>query len=218
MSEVIVPAATPESQEVQHQREQRLRHDVRQSVSAVLYLAATVERDPLRGPEIAERLELMHHELDWIARTIRADDEVEGHPCTLDAGEVVSDTWAASRDGRRCAMRLVRDAVATVFADPDGLRRSVRNLIDNAVRAAGPDGHVEVRAGVDGEDVVVEVADDGPGFGQVPVQQGLGLVTVRRFAERWGGSLAVAESLIGGARVTLRLPLAATAMENGRSA
>lgn len=217
MSDVIMPA-TPDLQEAQRGREERLRHDVRQSVSAVLYLAATVERDPLRGPEIAERLELMHHELDWIARTIQADDEVEAHACTLDAGDVVADTWAASRDGRCCAMRLVRDASTPVLADPDGLRRSVRNLIDNAVRAAGPDGHVEVRAGLDGDEVVVEVADDGPGFGQVPAQEGLGLVTVRRFARRWGGSLHVAESPGGGALVTLRLPRATDSLDSGRIA
>jgi signal transduction histidine kinase len=69
-------------------------------------------------------------------------------------------------------------------------------LIDNAIDAAGRDGHVSVSAAVRGEDVVVLVADDGPGipkkhrarifepfFTTKPVGQatGLGLHLARRF-------------------------------------
>ena len=52
-----------------------------------------------------------------------------------------------------------------------------------------------------------EVADSGPGFGHLPPQHGLGLIGVRRFAERFGGDFSVGTSSLGGALVTLRLPL-----------
>jgi sensor histidine kinase regulating citrate/malate metabolism len=40
----------------------------------------------------------------------------------------------------------------------------------------------------------------------MPAQQGLGLVTVRRFVSRVRGSLDVGRSRLGGARLTLSMP------------
>ena len=68
----------------------------------------------------------------------------------------------------------------------------------------------------DGEAYVV-VADEGPGFPSTNVvargqsgggSTGLGLDIARRTAETVGGSLDTSSSIGGGARVTLRLPLA----------
>ena len=92
------------------------------------------------------------------------------------------------------------------LTDEIALRRSARNLVDNAVRAAGPHGRVEVAVRREGSRAVLEVSDDGPGFGRVPTQQGLGLITVRRFVSRVRGSLDVGRSRLGGARLTLSMP------------
>ena len=60
------------------------------------------------------------------------------------------------------------------LTDEIALRRSARNLVDNAVRAAGPDGRVEVAVRREGSRAVLEVSDDGPGFGRMPTSRGWG--------------------------------------------
>jgi signal transduction histidine kinase len=183
--------------------EQRLRHDVRQSLSAVMLLASIVERQPLAGPVVQETLEQMRHEVDWIARVLApASGPTEAF---VDVGEVVNDMWRGVASGRDTVLRLVREADAWTWADPVALGRAVRNLIENAVRAAG-DGIVEVRVFSDERRVVVEVHDSGPGFGLIPPQEQLGLITVRRFAAAYDGRLDIDSSPLGGALVRLELP------------
>jgi signal transduction histidine kinase len=59
---------------------------------------------------------------------------------------------------------------------------------------------------VEPDTIAVVVRDSGPGFGNIPAQQGLGLTTVRRFAAENAGRLDVEQALLGGAELTLRLP------------
>ncbi|MFC8801197.1 ATP-binding protein [Promicromonospora sp. NPDC057138] len=98
------------------------------------------------------------------------------------------------------------------------------NLIDNAVDATGPDGHVRVLLVVDGAHLRLQVDDDGPG---VPVNlqhqvfkagfstkvpsdrehsRGIGLALVRRVVDRRDGEVGIATGDLGGARVTVELP------------
>jgi signal transduction histidine kinase len=81
------------------------------------------------------------------------------------------------------------------------LRRVLRNLVDNAVRAAGPGGQVSIRIQQKPE-TAVEIADTGPGFGRTPSSgSGLGLTVVRELLHAAGGRLAIATEPAGGARV-----------------
>lgn len=50
-----------------------------------------------------------------------------------------------------------------VVADSARLRHIIANLLTNAIEAAGPGGHVEVLVGLEGQLVVLEVSDSGPG-------------------------------------------------------
>ena len=106
---------------------------------------------------------------------------------------------------------------STVLGDPARLRQLVRNLTANAVRAAGEAG-VVLRARADGEDVVLEVHDEGPG---VPEElrakvfekfwtsggggAGLGLAIARQIAEAHGSALTL-ESRPGATTFAVRLP------------
>ena len=54
-----------------------------------------------------------------------------------------------------------------VLGDPDRLQQVVVNLLDNASRHVGEDGHVHVElSGIRGHSVIT-VSDDGPGFGDI---------------------------------------------------
>jgi signal transduction histidine kinase len=101
--------------------------------------------------------------------------------------------------------------VEPVVIDRASLRRILRNLIGNAVRAAGA-GRVEVRVGPTRRrrNVVVEVADSGPGFGHGPAglaSQGLSIVL--ELATAAGCLVKVGDSDLGGAAVSLILPTSA---------
>jgi two-component system, OmpR family, sensor kinase len=114
-----------------------------------------------------------------------------------------------------------------VEAPGDELHRLVLNLIQNALVHTPPGTAVDARARRDGDDVVIEVSDEGPGVPEEMRAQifdrfvrgdgdrartgsgsGLGLAIVRAVAESLGGSVALDSGEAGGARFTVRIPAA----------
>jgi two-component system sensor histidine kinase KdpD len=97
------------------------------------------------------------------------------------------------------------------------------NLITNAATHTPPGTPIEIRGRVQGSDVVLEVADRGPGLpdGQVerlfesfyraptaqPGGTGLGLAIVKGFVEAQGGRVAAANRTGGGAVFAVYLPI-----------
>lgn len=183
----------------------RLEHDVRQSLCAMSAILDVLRHDPLGQPQVLSRLELIRRESDWMAQVLAETTPDDRSP--IDVGEVVESTWRVVAGEAPCTVRLVRDPVPTTLANPVQLGRAVRNLLDNAVRAAGADGAVEVRVHSRGPGLLVEVADSGPGFGRIPQQHGRGLATVRQVVAQLGGVLGVGRDALGGARMTMELPV-----------
>jgi C4-dicarboxylate-specific signal transduction histidine kinase len=89
------------------------------------------------------------------------------------------------------------------------LRRMTANLLANATRAAGPSGKVTVQVSVRATQMLLAVEDDGPGFGLLPRGCGLGLSAVAREAIEYNGRLECGRGGLGGARVSLLLPISA---------
>ena len=124
-------------------------------------------------------------------------------------------------------VRVVLDAPDTLPAPVDEhlVRRAVDNLLDNAIRLSPEGGQVTVQAGLEGEQVVISVEDQGPGIpenlrstlfqswvksdsgGGDLAHHGLGLALVDLVAREHGGTISVRCPPSGGSVFTLHLPL-----------
>ena len=119
-----------------------------------------------------------------------------------------------------------------VEGNPDELHRLVLNLVENAVRHTPETTRITVTAERDRNEVLLQIADDGPGIpeglrpqvfnrfvrGEGPADtsagggSGLGLAIVRAVTESHGGSVELKESEHGGALFVVRLPLSSAEM------
>jgi signal transduction histidine kinase len=96
----------------------------------------------------------------------------------------------------------------TVEASPALLWRVLTNVVDNAARAAGAYGRVAITVSARGDQAIIDVIDDGPGFGQGPpgaASLGLGVVTT--LLESCGGILEIRAPESGGAHVRIVVPV-----------
>ncbi len=111
----------------------------------------------------------------------------------------------------------------TIQGDADLLLLAVHNLLANSLKFSSPGDTVELRAFEDGQEIVIEVADTGPGipddeqphvweelyrgrvWSGVP-GSGLGLALVRAIVDRHGGSVGLRSRLDQGTVFTMRLP------------
>ena len=127
-----------------------------------------------------------------------------------------------SARSRGAPLTLQRGGDADVAGNRALLLRGLSNLVVNARKHAGERARVVVFCGVDGDDALLGVDDDGPGIppeeitrvlgrferGRAPAGSGtgLGLPIVDGLARAHGGRLEVSRSPLGGCRALLRLP------------
>jgi signal transduction histidine kinase len=170
---------------------------------------AAADREVDRLAEIVDRLLTMAKQIE------------EGQPTRADLGD------AANRAVERWRERAEQSG-STIEANGSGgvglgnpadLDQILDNLIDNA--AAYAPGAIRIETGEAGNRVFVAVSDEGPGIpreeqarvtdrfyrgtGAPAGGSGLGLAIARQLAEKWGGTLVVADADGRGTRVTVRL-------------
>jgi signal transduction histidine kinase len=192
-------------------RRRELSHDIRHQLATVKLLASLLESAPDVGPDSRQRASQLHGETRWLERLLCAYDgtapDESAEPIRIDL--FAADVVGAVRLSTSSAIRFTADE-AWAYADPLEFWRALRNMLGNALRAAGPSGRVTVRIENHGDWVLAEVDDDGPGFGAVPPgSDSLGLSILRTLAASWGGHLEVGRGALGGCRVRLHLRAAA---------
>ena len=203
-------------------REQSIReicHDLRNPIATISALAAAAMTQldaPAEGPTVRKRLEQIQEETRRMSQLVRQLLEDATTPTLLDAAVVAGDVAASCQVTFPGTIQVMASAGAMVVVDEIGLRRSLANLVENATRAAGPEGSVLVRVRRARSWIHCEVSDSGPGFGKGPSgSQSLGLTIVDRLARSHGGRLEVLDGTLGGAMLRLSLPVAPVAELNG---
>ena len=160
----------------------------------------------------------------------------------FDASEIardVGDLYEPVADEKGIALKIDAPAAAPVRGNRELVSQALANLIDNAIKYAGPSGKVNgvpaeivVKAGNDGERITLSVADRGPGIpdadrGRVVERfvrleesrsepgSGLGLSLASAVARLHGGELKL-EDNHPGLRTTIALPRAGPGASAGR--
>ncbi len=174
--------------------------------------------------ELAEQILLgVRHLSGTVTRLLAA---VRGRPLArrvVDVSELCREVCAAldpvalSRGVRLDPPR--RDELVAAALDGEGIRQALLNLVGNALEFTPEDGTIAVRACRRRGDVVLEVADTGPGvprelrerifepfFTTRTQGTGLGLAVVERIALAHGGAVELEDAPDGGALFRVILP------------
>ncbi|GAA4206252.1 sensor histidine kinase [Actinocatenispora rupis] len=185
-----------------------IRHDIQHQIGTIMLLAQVVSDANDVGRASRVRIDQLLGEARWLDELLQAyDRDTEPPPVErLRADVVVGEAVAAL--GVATGVRVSFAATPTwAVVDRLGLWRAVRNVLDNACRAAGPGGSVRVRVGSADGVAVVDTEDDGPGFGAGPTglaQLGLGVVS--QVVAASGGTVRIDRGELGGCRVRMTLP------------
>jgi signal transduction histidine kinase len=190
-----------------------LEHDVLHQVSTIAVLAELLGVPDLPESQRQLRVRQLKREIRWLRRLVRAERRrlLQGCAAARPSHEVrvdllVAEVVATTRLMTTTRVQLVVEPVA-VRVDWIPLGRAVRNLMWNAVDAAGPSGEVSVNVCVEDRAVAVTIDNDACRVASESNGNGIGLDVVREITSALGATLRM-ESSIAEHRVILRLPLA----------
>ena len=196
-------------------------HDLRQPVAAVLALASAALADEPVPDRVEQRLAQIITEAHWLSKII---NDMLAEPGVPPSAEVV-DIVSLVRDTVRSEQLICTAQISLQQSDHEPrylmaagtrLRRALANVLANATRAAGPDGHVKLIERAAGNAELIEIIDDGPGFGSMAAGNttGIGLQITEQILVECSGRMEVERLASGQTLVRLFLPV----MADGRVA
>ncbi len=198
-------------------------HELRTPLTAVRGYIEALEDDTLGAEERREFLGIVTRHTDRMERLVRdllrlarieAGQEildigrcdVGGHVPLARSGARHSDSGPAARPS---SCEVAPDA-AVVMCDPSQLHDALRNLFENAINYSPEKGRIELSSRVEGDQIALSVADQGPGIPDTDLERiferfyrvdksrtrdpggtGLGLSIVKHLVELHGGRVAV---------------------------
>jgi two-component system OmpR family sensor kinase len=176
-----------------------------------------------RIEEAAARMGVLVEDLLLLAR-LDQGRPLEYHAVDLTrvAGAAVDDLRVTSPDR---TVQFESNGAVVVNGDEHRLRQVLANLLENARTHTPPSTPIEVKVGVEGDDALIEVRDEGPGMSEEDAARaferfwradpsraresggaGLGLAIVSAITEAHGGSAEVVTAPGAGATFRIRIP------------
>jgi heavy metal sensor kinase len=213
-------------------------HELRTPLAVLLTELELASRRPRSREELTATIDAAYQETERIAQLTdellflaAADDDRQEVPREREQiAPILADAVSALNgraDGRSIVLALDADPAIEAPIAPALLRRAVENLVENALRYAPRGSQVSIRARREAGELVIDVADDGPGFPPEFLPHaferfrraddarsrdaggtGLGLAIVLAVARAHGGTAVAANRPEGGAVVGLRIPVA----------
>ena len=213
----------------------RLDHELKNPLTAIRAGLANLTESPsdkARGEALAS-VEAQALRLSRLSADLRKLAELEVRlveHSPVDVPALLHEAFSMAQEQTGAANRHLNLSIPqapwplpNIQGDPDLLLLAVHNLLDNALKFSRPGDTLELHAFEDGADIVIEVADTGPGIpedeqphvweelyrgeaGRGIPGSGLGLALVRAIAERHNGRVSLRSRLGQGTVFTLRLP------------
>jgi signal transduction histidine kinase len=179
---------------------------MRQYVAAGTLLTNLAGGQPL-DPEVRTRMESLRqifYRMDELTRPTMPDPT--GPRWLVDVVQLVDECVSFMRMSHEVTLELSGERSVEALCDPVMLRRAVTNVLDNAMRAAGSTGTVRVRVHDLATEALVEVSDDGNGFGGIPSLSGQGMSIVDRALRACRGKLEIHSGPGPGTTVRMHIP------------
>ena len=214
----------------------RLDHELKNPLTAVLAGLAnlSVINDPEDRVGTLASVQTQVDRMRKLVADLRKLSELETRPLDLSPVEMtdlLEETFALTEDEPGANEREMNLSIPrapwplpTISGDYDLLVLAVHNLLTNSIKFTEPGDTIEMRAFEDGSQVVIEVADTGPGIPESEIAHvwqelyrgegargvqgsGLGLALVRAIVWRHEGDISLRSRPGEGTVFTMRLPL-----------
>jgi two-component system phosphate regulon sensor histidine kinase PhoR len=216
-------------------------HELRTPLTAVRGYVEALMEDPGESTQRKKFLEVIDRQTGRMERLVRdllrlarldaLQEAADLHPvevATLFRSVSADLSERIDRQRIRVDIDVGADA-ATIHADSTKMHDVLRNLMENAVNYSPEGGSITLGARVEGERVLLTVADEGPGVPEADLERvferfyrvdksrtrdpggtGLGLSIVRHLVELHGGRVRAENRRQGGALFTISLPYSRT--------
>jgi C4-dicarboxylate-specific signal transduction histidine kinase len=202
-----------------------LAHEIRNPLAGIQLAFSNLRRE-IDDENQCERMELIDTELKRLARLLNDMLGQSRHSpeaaTDFDIATLICDLVTLTRYqiAESISLNIDTPTPLQVHLPESGIRQALLNLILNAADALeGGTGSISIKARREEHGLNIDVLDDGPGFSQDILEQGirpfrtsrprgngLGLAMVQRFVKDMGGTFGLANKHSHGACVSIWLP------------
>lgn len=235
-SEGVVDSAARQAVEDRRKFLRRLDHELKNPLTAILAGLANITASEMETSQQASLLsvEAQVDRLRELVADLRKLSDLELRSierAPVDLNQLLENLVEISSENSMMQARQLNTSIPqapwplpTVSGDWDLLFLALHNLLENAIKFTKAGDTIELRAFEDNAEVVIEVADTGPGIPDEEVDQvwdelyrgqgargvqgsGLGLALVRAIIQRHGGQVSLRSRSGQGTVFTVRLPV-----------